>query len=273
MEFWGDTIEDVRWFKVADQRSLEVAPHGLWAPPCRELLLTPEVRARAKALAPEHPERRRRPRAAGRGHRRRGHGVPRPGAGRYPRAALSTSCLPVLYVLVRDPQRVRTRAHDLVATSEEFLAVSGRRPRSAPRTPLDLGAAAFRTLTEVREHALAGGRPVVDDHAVRRGRGDVGDLGRPGLGVPRRRVLSRGHQSRAGRRTDPARRGLACPARHRGTRPRAAARWSGLLMLTSRRGSRSTCPRPSRPASRWSPPAEPRPRLCQRRTQAHRLPS
>lgn len=55
VEFWGDTVEEVRWFKVADQRSLEVAPHGLWAPPCRELLLTPDVRARAKALAQEHP--------------------------------------------------------------------------------------------------------------------------------------------------------------------------------------------------------------------------
>ena len=55
VEFWGDTVEEVRWFKVADQRSLEVAPQGLWAPPCRELLLTPEVKGRAKALAQEHP--------------------------------------------------------------------------------------------------------------------------------------------------------------------------------------------------------------------------
>jgi transcription-repair coupling factor (superfamily II helicase) len=56
LEFWGDTVEEIRWFKVSDQRSLEVATHGLWAPPCRELLLTDEVRARAKALAQKHPE-------------------------------------------------------------------------------------------------------------------------------------------------------------------------------------------------------------------------
>src|SRR2546421_3671568 len=56
VEFWGDTVEEVRWFKVADQRSLEVAERGLWAPPCRELLLTDEVRERARALAVEHPE-------------------------------------------------------------------------------------------------------------------------------------------------------------------------------------------------------------------------
>ena len=41
---------------MADQRSLEIAPHGLWAPPCRELLLTDPVRARAAELAAEHPE-------------------------------------------------------------------------------------------------------------------------------------------------------------------------------------------------------------------------
>src|SRR3712207_5028204 len=55
VEFWGDTVEEIRYFKVTDQRSLELAEHGLWAPPCRELLLTDEVRARAKHLAAEHP--------------------------------------------------------------------------------------------------------------------------------------------------------------------------------------------------------------------------
>ena len=56
VEFWGDDVEEIRYFKVADQRSLEVAEHGLWAPPCRELLLTDDVRARAAALAEAHPE-------------------------------------------------------------------------------------------------------------------------------------------------------------------------------------------------------------------------
>src|SRR6185437_4188364 len=56
VEFWGDEVEEIRYFKVADQRSLEVAEHGLWAPPCRELLLTDAVRERAGALLAEHPE-------------------------------------------------------------------------------------------------------------------------------------------------------------------------------------------------------------------------
>ena len=54
-EFFGDEVEEIRSFSVADQRSLE--PVGrLWAPPCRELLLTDEVRARAADLAEGHPE-------------------------------------------------------------------------------------------------------------------------------------------------------------------------------------------------------------------------
>src|SRR6476661_1556317 len=55
IEFWGDTVEEVRWFKVADQRSLEVAEHGLWAPPCREVLLTESVRERAASLVDQLP--------------------------------------------------------------------------------------------------------------------------------------------------------------------------------------------------------------------------
>ena len=55
VEFWGDQVEEVRYFKAADQRSLEASADGLWAPPCRELPLTPSVRERAKDLAAEHP--------------------------------------------------------------------------------------------------------------------------------------------------------------------------------------------------------------------------
>src|SRR5579875_671325 len=51
IEFWGDEVEEIRYFKVADQRSTQPAEDGLWAPACRELLLTPQVRERAAGLA------------------------------------------------------------------------------------------------------------------------------------------------------------------------------------------------------------------------------
>src|SRR3954449_2285778 len=56
VEFFGDEVEEVRTFSVADQRSLGSAEEGVLAPPCRELLLTPEVKARAAALHQKHPE-------------------------------------------------------------------------------------------------------------------------------------------------------------------------------------------------------------------------
>ncbi len=82
VDFFGDDVEEIRYFAVADQRSLEIAQHGLWAPPCRELLLTDEVRARAAVLAKEHPDAGRAVREARRGARGRGHGVAGSGAGR-----------------------------------------------------------------------------------------------------------------------------------------------------------------------------------------------
>ncbi len=158
VELWGDTVEEVRWFKVADQRSLEVAPHGLWAPPCRELLLTPDVQARAKALLVTHPQL-----ADVLGRLAEGIAV----EGMESLAPVLVEELELLvdhlpegtHVLVCDPERVRARAADLVATSAEFLAASWAAAAGGGSAPLDLGAASFRTLAEVRAHALERGVP------------------------------------------------------------------------------------------------------------------
>jgi transcription-repair coupling factor (superfamily II helicase) len=152
VEYWGDTVEEVRWFTVADQRSLGEAPHGVWAPPCRELLLTDAVRARAAALVPTHPEI-----ADILGQLAEGIYVegmealaPVLADGMellvdvVPRDTLVVSC---------DPERVRARAHDLVATSQEFLEASWHNAAAGNATPIDLGEAAYRTVADVRAHA------------------------------------------------------------------------------------------------------------------------
>ncbi|HSI93080.1 MAG TPA: DEAD/DEAH box helicase, partial [Jiangellaceae bacterium] len=158
IEFWGDTVEEVRYFKVADQRSLELAEHGLWAPPCRELLLTDDVRKRAADLATRHPE-------LAELFDKIANGVAVEGM---------ESLAPVLvdrmellldlvpdgtHVLVCDPERVTSRAHDLVATSQEFLEASWAAAAGGGQTPIDLGASAYRTLAEVRTHAIGLGLP------------------------------------------------------------------------------------------------------------------
>jgi transcription-repair coupling factor (superfamily II helicase) len=153
VEFWGDTVEEVRSFSVADQRSLDLAPDGVWAPPCRELLLTDEVRERAADLAHAHPEL-----AEMLDRIALGHAV----EGMESLAPVLVEGMELLVdllpgdstVLVCDPERVRRRAHDLVETSQEFLQASWAAAAGGGKAPVDLGAAAFRTLAEVRTHTI-----------------------------------------------------------------------------------------------------------------------
>jgi transcription-repair coupling factor (superfamily II helicase) len=153
LELWGDEVEDIRSFAVADQRTLRSVA-ALDAPPCRELLLTPQVRARAAELAVAHPE-------LAEICERLAEGIPVEGmeslapvlgAGQL---ELLIDCLPPrTLVLMCDPERIRTRAHDLVRTSEEFRAASWAAAAAGGAAPVDLGAVAFRTLGQVREAAL-----------------------------------------------------------------------------------------------------------------------
>jgi transcription-repair coupling factor (superfamily II helicase) len=152
VEFWGDTVEEVRWFKVADQRSLEVAEHGLWAPPCREILLTDEVRATARQLAQEHPGLAEMLDKIADGIAVEGMESLAPAL--VGRLTLLLDELPGgTHVLLCDPERIRTRAAELVRTSEEFLAASWAAAAAGGKAPIDLGAASLRTIADVRAHA------------------------------------------------------------------------------------------------------------------------
>ena len=55
IEFWADTIDDLREFSVADQRSLPGVVDSLNITACRELLLTQSVRQRATELIDSLP--------------------------------------------------------------------------------------------------------------------------------------------------------------------------------------------------------------------------
>ncbi|RJL33295.1 transcription-repair coupling factor [Bailinhaonella thermotolerans] len=158
VEFWGDTVEEIRWFKVADQRSLEVAEQGLFAPPCRELLLTPEVRERARELAAEHP-------ALAEVLDQMADGSAVEGMEAFApvladRMELLLDNLPAgACVLLCDPERVRGRSEELVRTSQEFLEASWVNAAAGGEAPIDLGGAAFRDLAEIREYASGLGMP------------------------------------------------------------------------------------------------------------------
>ena len=157
IEFFGDTVDEIRYFKVADQRSLGPA-NVLWAPPCREMLLTPAVRERAKELAADHP-------GLSDVLGKLADGIAVEGMEAFApvlaeRMELLLDHVPAGgYVLACDPERIRTRAGELVRTSEEFLEASWVNAAAGGQAPIDLGESAFRPITEVRATANRLGLP------------------------------------------------------------------------------------------------------------------
>ena len=169
VEFWGDEITEMRMFAVADQRSIpEIEVGTVVAVACRELLLTDEVRARAAALAADAPP--------GDDHvtgrvgdmlAKLAEGIPVDGMEAlapvlHPeRLGLLVDHLPAgTPLLVCDPEKIRTRAADLIKTGQEFLEASWSVAAVGGDAPIDieeLGGSGFRDLDEVRDLARGGG--------------------------------------------------------------------------------------------------------------------
>ncbi|KRF06424.1 transcription-repair coupling factor [Nocardioides sp. Soil777] len=152
VEFWGDDVEEIRAFAVADQRTMG-AVERLWAPPCRELLLTEDVRRRAAELGRAHPQLLELTDKISAGIAVEGMESLAPAL--VDEMELLVDLMPDdTTVLVLDPERARSRAHDLVATSEEFLGASWAAAASGGQSPIDLSTASYREVADVREHVI-----------------------------------------------------------------------------------------------------------------------
>ncbi len=135
-------------------------------------------------------------------------------------------------VLLADPERIRRRAHDLVATSDEFLEASWANAAAGNQVPVDLqsllGGASYWTLAQVRAHATAHDRswwtltPFAADAELVIEDDDVDERARRAHrrhgGLPRR------HRARRRAPALPGRGRLARHRRHRGSGPRQARR-------------------------------------------------
>ncbi|UUW92427.1 transcription-repair coupling factor [Nocardioides sp. WV_118_6] len=156
VEFFGDDVDEIRTFAVADQRTIEKVER-LWAPPCRELLLTDAVRERAAELGRTHPQLLEITDKLAQGIAVEGMEALIPAL--VDDLELLVDLMPDdTRVLVLDPERARARAHDLVATSEEFLAASWATAASGGQAPIDLQAASYHALGDVRTHARERGQ-------------------------------------------------------------------------------------------------------------------
>ncbi|WP_354528674.1 transcription-repair coupling factor [Nakamurella sp. UYEF19] len=162
IEFFGDEITDIRRFAVTDQRAIDTDDTGadrdeaatVVAQACREILLTPEVRQRAALLA-----------AGGTGDPTLAEMLGKLAAG----VAVEgmEALIPVLvpgrltmlpellpagtHVVLADPERIRTRAEDLVRTGADFLAASWMAAATGGKAPIDLAESAYRSLGEVQD--------------------------------------------------------------------------------------------------------------------------
>ncbi|MDX2341064.1 transcription-repair coupling factor [Micrococcus sp. M4NT] len=166
VEFFGDEVEQMRFFSVADQRSLQDTsgdgtghPTELHAPPCRELLITDHVRAKARELQVRLP-------GAADMLERIAEGVAVEGMESLsPLLAEAMTSVPAqlpegsLTVLV-EPERIRGRADDLLATNEEFLHAAWAGAAQGAAAPVDLAeldqsaAGGFLSVAELREESL-----------------------------------------------------------------------------------------------------------------------
>jgi transcription-repair coupling factor (superfamily II helicase) len=170
-EFWGDEVSEIRMFSVADQRSIsEIAVDSVVAVPCREVLLTDDVRVRAAKLAAEHPAQENSvPGSVPDMLAKLAEGIPVDGMEALlpllRPAELSTLSdhLPAgTPLLICDPEKVRTRAADLIKTGREFLEASWSTAAVGGDVPIDieaLGASGFVDLGDARAAAREGGHP------------------------------------------------------------------------------------------------------------------
>jgi transcription-repair coupling factor (superfamily II helicase) len=171
VEFWGDEVSEMRMFSVADQRSLpDLTVDTLIAVPCRELMLTDDVRQRAAALSIGQPHDDNRVTGTVSDMLAKlAEGIPVDGMEallpvlRPTDLSLLSDHLPAgAPVLVCDPEKVRTRAADLIKTGQEFLEASWSVAAMGAEAPIDveqLGGSGFRDLADVRAGAEAGGHP------------------------------------------------------------------------------------------------------------------
>jgi transcription-repair coupling factor (superfamily II helicase) len=171
VEFWGDEVSEMRMFSVADQRSIpEIAVDSLVAVPCRELLLTDDVRDRAAKLATEHRVQDNSvPGSVPDMLAKLAEGIPVDGMEallpllRPTELSTLSDHLPAgTPLLICDPEKVRSRAADLIKTGREFLEASWSTAAVGGDVPIDieaLGASGFVDLDDARAAAREGGHP------------------------------------------------------------------------------------------------------------------
>lgn len=156
IDFFGDEIDDMRWFAISDQRSLGDPVQHIEITAARELLLTETVRERAAALVSELP-------GAASILEKISQGIPVEGMESLmpqltPGMRPLTELMPAGgSVSVISPERVASRAVNLSDTNREFLEAAWSTSAAGGGMPIDLEDSGLSNLGDVRRASQ--GRP------------------------------------------------------------------------------------------------------------------
>jgi len=148
IDFFGDEIEDLSYFDVAGQRTTGAVGGSIKVLPCRELLLTSEVKAKAKSLIAEFPH-------ASEILEKISEGISTEGMESFiPLLVESTQSIlnrmpENTEVIFIDEEKIKSRAADLLATNEEFYLASWLNAASGGTTPLHSGDGTYMTWEEL----------------------------------------------------------------------------------------------------------------------------
>jgi transcription-repair coupling factor (superfamily II helicase) len=158
LEFFGDELEEIREFSVADQRSLNNEPlKSADIYPAREVIITPAVAAKAREMQHEFPN------LSGM-LEKIAEGIPVEGM---------ESLAPVLVekmvpfssylpkdsaVIILGPEKAAARAASLVETNDEFLHAAWDAAAEGATTPIDLSNGGFIAMkdffADLKQHSL-----------------------------------------------------------------------------------------------------------------------
>jgi len=160
IDFFGDEIDDLSFFAISDQRSIEKIQSEILIFPCRELLIDAEVKKRAKDLGNLFPQIQDLTSKLSEGITF--EGMESLAAGVVNKFNSILDYLPAGYqIWLIDEPRIRSRAADLIKTNQEFLEAAWSNlawsERDSNQTPIDLskelGQGGFYTLEEIQEAA------------------------------------------------------------------------------------------------------------------------
>lgn len=151
VEFFGDEVDEIRTFAISDQRSLTPVD-SLYAPPCREILLTKDVRSRAAKAMNQLP-------GAVEMLEKIAAGVAVEGMESLMPLLVEKMVSPVCELpensrlILLEPERIAAHASSLAQTTAEFLAAAWSNAAAGGQIPVNVDQASFASLRETRDLA------------------------------------------------------------------------------------------------------------------------